>query len=454
MGSSGGARTAGMGAFSRLRAATLIAVAALVAAGLLASPASAATGLPTGSDGRGFEAASPSPTTGNEADAMATVAQYEEAFAEVDCDLFVQVTTPRFRERIGLADCDSFTSNAEGRAEALESVVVEPVSAEGRGRAEIAALVHTTITSRSDENGETTEDPSESEYDFRYHLVHYDDAWKVDTVHILPDGRNEGEVTEDEQDAVTRMLVDWRAAYTAGDCDALLASTTAGYREEMGWTDCPVFQQYIADQNAWCPMDVRQEDIRARTVVDDHVGEIMLDVVEVCTLETDESGEPIVPPYEAGAPYRYHLVSEDGEWRIAEGDNAAAAEDEPSNENERAAVETIRDYNQAWIDADCDAYMATTTESFRIGLNVNGCAGFAPAARSYAEGVANFAHTPTDIERPSMDIMEIKVHETYDSLTDADGRPLEEPYVVDEYWVYTLRLVDGAWIISDVVMLV
>lgn len=53
-----------------------------------------------------------------------------------------------------------------------------------------------------------------------------------------------------------------------------------------------------------------------------------------------------------------------------------------------------------------------------------------------------------------MDIMEIKVHETYDSLTDADGQPLEEPYVVDEYWVYTLRLVDGAWIISDVVMLV
>ena len=122
--------------------------------------------------------------------------------------------------------------------------------------------------------------------------------------------------------------------------------------------------------------------------------------------------------------------------------------------NERAAVETIRSYNQAWVDADCDAYMATTTESFRIDLNVNGCAGFAPAARSYSEGVANFENTPTDIERPSMQAMEIKVHETYDSLTDVDGQPLEEPFLIDEYWVYTLLLVDGAWVISEVLMLV
>lgn len=454
MGSSGGSRTGGLGACSRLRAGTLIVIVTLVAAGLIASPASAVTGPPGGSGGRALDAPSPSPAAGNEADAMATVAHYEEAFAEVDCDLFEQVTTQRFRDRSGLADCDSFTRNAQGRAQALDSVVVDPVSAEGRGRAKIAALVHTTITSNREEDGEATEDPVTSEYDFRYHLVHYEGAWKVDVVHMLPDGRNEGEVTEEEQEAVTRMLVDWRAAYTAGDCDALLASTTAGYREEMGWTDCPAFQQHIADQNAYCPMDVHQEDIRSHTAVDDHVGEIMLDVVEVCTLQTDEFGEPIDPPYEAGAPYRYHLVNEDGEWRIAEGDNGAAAEDEPSNENERAAVETIRSYNQAWVDADCDAYMATTTESFRIDLNVNGCAGFAPAARSYSEGVANFENTPTDIERPSMQAMEIKVHETYDSLTDVDGQPLEEPFLIDEYWVYTLLLVDGAWVISEVLMLV
>lgn len=90
---------------------------------------------------------------------MATVAHYEEAFAEVDCDLFEQVTTQRFRDRSGLADCDSFTRNAQGRAQALDSVVVDPVSAEGRGRAKIAALVHTTITSNREEDGEATEDP-------------------------------------------------------------------------------------------------------------------------------------------------------------------------------------------------------------------------------------------------------------------------------------------------------
>ena len=443
-----------MGAFPRLRAGTLIAVVALVTSGLLASPASAATGLPAGSNRHAVAAPSASPAAGNEADAMATVAQYEEAFAEQDCDLFVQVTTQRFRDRIGLVDCDSFTRNAQGRAEALDSVSVEPVSAEGRGRAKIAALVHTTVTSHVDENGQPTTDPVTSEHDFRYHFVHYDGAWRLDAVHDVPGGRNDGEVTEKEQQAVARMLVDWRAAYTAGDCDALLASTTAGYREEMGWTDCPTFQQFISDQNAYCPMDVHQEDIRSHTAVDSHVGEIMLDVVQVCTLDTDEFGEPIDPPYEAGAPYRYHLVEEDGDWRIAEGDNGAAAEDEPANENERAAVDAIRGYNQAWVEADCDAYMATTTESFRVALNVNGCAGFAPAARGYSEGVANFENTPTDIERPSLQSMQIKVHETYDSLTDVDGQPLEEPFLVDEYWVYTLLLVDGAWVISESVMLV
>ncbi len=456
MGSSGGSHTGGRGAFPRLRARTLTAVVALVTAGLIASPASAATGLPAGSDARIVEAPSPSPEAtagGNETDGMAAIVGYEEAFAKGDCDLFVQVTTARFRDRIGLADCEAFAESARGRAQALDAVLVEPVSAEGGGRAKLAALVHTTITSHRDENGQSTTDPVSSEYDFRYHLVRFDGAWRIDAVHNVPDGRNEGEVTEDEQDAVTRMLVDWRAAYTAGDCDALLASTTAGFREEMGWAGCPAFQQFIADQNAYCPMDVHQEDIRSHTNVDPHVGEIMLDVVEVCTLDTDEFGEVIDPPYEAGAPYRYHLVDEGGEWRIAEGDNGAAAEDEPGNENERAAVEAIRGYNQAWVESDCDAYMATTTESFRIALNANGCAGFAPAARAYAAGVANFASTPTDIERPSMQSMEIKVHETYDSLTDVEGQPVDEPFLVDEYWVYTLLLVDGEWVISEVVML-
>ena len=80
-------------------------------------------------------------------------------------------------------------------------------------------------------------------------------------------------------------------------------------------------------------------------------------------------------------------------------------------------------------------------------------AAFGPAARTYAESVTNFAVTPTDIERPSSKTMEIKTHETYDSLADVNGDPVDAPFLVDEYWVYTLVLSDGSWVITDVVML-
>ena len=79
---------------------------------------------------------------------------------------------------------------------------------------------------------------------------------------------------------------------------------------------------------------------------------------------------------------------------------------------------------------------------------------FGPAAREWSAGVANFAFTATDIERPSATRFEIKSHETFDSLTDADGQPLDAPVLIDEYWVYTIDLVQGEWVISDIVMLV
>jgi hypothetical protein len=396
---------------------------------------------------------SPSSTGGNQADAMAVVAAYETAFAEEDCDLFVAVTTTEFRAGIGLPDCDVFVQSASGRAQVLESLEVTPISAAGTGRGTIAALAHMEARSYIDENGESVATPVSVEVDYRYHLVRADGTWKLESVHDVTGGRIEGQLTAAEDQAVAETMADWRSAYSAGDCAALEASTTAGFRESMAWPDCPSFQQHISDQNAYCPMDVHPEDMRFRTLVDAHVGEIIVDVVEVCTLDVDEFGEPIDPPYETGAPYRYHLVEADGEWRIAEGENGAAAEDEPANTNERAAIEAMRAYNDAWLEGDCDAYLATTTPSFRSAMDASGCAAFGPASRSYSAAVADFAFTPTDIERRSSETFEIKSHETYDSLTDANGVPVDPPFLVDEYWVYTLVLVDGTWLITDVVIL-
>ncbi|WP_457100901.1 hypothetical protein [Microbacterium sp. P5_E9] len=397
---------------------------------------------------------SPSPSGDNTAEVMKAIAQYDQAFAEADCDAFFEVTTAGFRNYLAIPDCETFVNRAHGRSEIMDPMEFTPISIGGTGRATIAALVHVKFDSLIDQNFERVPSPVPVEFDYRFHLVHLGGAWKIQDVHDLTGGRTQGLVSAEEQQAVDRLMVDWQSAYSTGDCDALMASTTAGYRETMKWPDCATFQQYIADQNAYCPMDVHQEDIRFHDSLDVHNTEIELDVVEVCTLDTDEAGNPLDPPYQSGAPYRYHLVDVDGTWLIAEGDDQAAAEDDADNTNERAALETMGAYNQAWSDADCVAYASTTTEGLRDSYGLSGCAAFGPAAREWSAGVANFAFTATDIERPSATRFEIKSHETFDSLTDADGQPLDAPVLIDEYWVYTIDLVQGEWVISDIVMLV
>jgi hypothetical protein len=149
-----------------------------------------------------------------------------------------------------------------------------------------------------------------------------------------------------------------------------------------------------------------------------------------------------------GTPYRFHLVHDGGGWKIDDGDDGAAAEDEPANANERAAVAAMRAYNKAWADADCDAYLATTSGAFRESLSLSTCSAFIPAAKDSHE-FTNFTLTPTDIERPSPTRMEIKSHEIFDATTDPQGRPLDKPIPIDRYYLYTLDLVDGSWVISS-----
>jgi hypothetical protein len=396
---------------------------------------------------------SPSPTGGNESDVMAVVALYEEAFTEADCDLFMKATTQSFRDSIGVSDCATFVERANGRAEVVDSLILTPVSAGGTGRGTMAALVQVEMQSFLDENGQVVEEAVQSDHEYRYHFVRSGGDWRITRVNDVTGGRTEGRLTADEEVAAAATMEKWSVAYSTGDCDALQASTTAGFQSAMGIPDCATFAQSISDQNAYCPMTVHQEDIRFWDRVDTHSGEILIDVVEVCTLDLDESGNPIDPPYQSGSPYRYHMVESDGTWKIAEGDDGAAREDEPANANERAAIAAMREYNQAWLDGDCDVYMSTTDEQMRSAIGLETCDSFTSAAQSFSQSIANFTLTPTDIERPSATLMEIKSRETYDSLSDADGQPVDPPYPVEDYWVYTIVLDGSSWVITDIVKL-
>lgn len=39
--------------------------------------------------------------------------------------------------------------------------------------------------------------------------------------------------------------------------------------------------------------------------------------------------------------------------------------------------------------------------------------------------------------------------ETYDSLFNADGEPLDTPEPIEETWQYTVVEIDGAWVIDN-----
>jgi hypothetical protein len=55
---------------------------------------------------------------------------------------------------------------------------------------------------------------------------------------------------------------------------------------------------------------------------------------------------------------------------------------EPANETERAAVAAVELYEQAWESEDCDAYMQSTTSTWRGALYIEDCEAFAQVSAS------------------------------------------------------------------------
>lgn len=55
---------------------------------------------------------------------------------------------------------------------------------------------------------------------------------------------------------------------------------------------------------------------------------------------------------------------------------------EPANETERAAVAAVELYEQAWETGDCDAYMRSTTTTWRGALYIEDCEAFAQVSAS------------------------------------------------------------------------
>ena len=115
--------------------------------------------------------------------------------------------------------------------------------------------------------------------------------------------------------------------------------------------------------------------------------------------------------------------------------------------DQRAAVAAVELYDDAWQDADCEAYVASTTESFRTQSGLTDCSAFETEAETFTDAVEDYEIDVTDVRRDGEAIV-VTTTETYTALVDEDGAPLDEPTEDSIDWVYTVVAEGDDWLID------
>lgn len=119
----------------------------------------------------------------------------------------------------------------------------------------------------------------------------------------------------------------------------------------------------------------------------------------------------------------------------------------PSGDDETAAVATVELYDDAWSTSDCDKFVAATTEGFRGVIGLPTCEDFELASADFGSSVQGYEITVTDIEHDEGSII-VSTTESYQSLIDELGEPVEEPIAVEDHYVYTLVESGSDWLID------
>ena len=119
-----------------------------------------------------------------------------------------------------------------------------------------------------------------------------------------------------------------------------------------------------------------------------------------------------------------------------------------SGADEQAAVAAVELYDDAWQNVDCDAYVDSTSESFREVSQLPDCEAFTETASEFAVSVEDYAVTVTDIEAEG-DTIVVSTTESYNALLDDEGNPLDAPQAEELDYVYTVVSVDGDWVIDQ-----
>jgi hypothetical protein len=121
-----------------------------------------------------------------------------------------------------------------------------------------------------------------------------------------------------------------------------------------------------------------------------------------------------------------------------------------STDDERAAVAVVRQYDEAWATVDCDLLIASTTQRFRDDNGMSVCEQFEESATVFADATDDYVVTVTAIVTDS-DGITVETTETFRTLVDGEGNPLDDPEASQADYVYTVIDDGTAWLIDALV---
>lgn len=117
-------------------------------------------------------------------------------------------------------------------------------------------------------------------------------------------------------------------------------------------------------------------------------------------------------------------------------------------EDERAAVAAVQLYDEAWQEADCDAFTQSTTERFRESSGFGDCESFTAEAQLFDENFDEYEVAIGDVVTEGETIT-VTTTESFVTLLDDEGNPVETPTPGAAVYRYVVVPVDGAWAIDD-----
>lgn len=120
---------------------------------------------------------------------------------------------------------------------------------------------------------------------------------------------------------------------------------------------------------------------------------------------------------------------------------------QPSGADEEAAVAAVELYDDAWQNADCEAFVASTTEEFRQESQLVECEAFNERAAEFSASVTDYDVTLTAIETVD-DTIVITTTESYNALFDESGEPVDPPSEEEIDYEYTIVRENGEWVID------